>query len=360
MHEAALTWSWLNVLTKERHDALLEVFGTLEEALKHLNAELLKGLGCRQETIEKTLVRLEEFDVAAYANQLKKAGIRFLSLADASYPEKLREIGDPPPFLYFKGDLTILNQPCIAMVGTREMSATGQRVTELFVSALVRAGLTTVSGLALGIDAMVAKETLDAGGKTVAALGHGLSTIYPQSNAPLAEEILQKGGLLLSEFPLDATPDKYTFPSRNRIIAGLSLGTIVLEAPLQSGSIITAELALDYGRDVFAVPGPVFDTNYAGCNDLIAKGNAKLVSSADDVLRDLGVIAPKAEASKSLYAPQNKDEEALLTVLTTMPQRVDDLVARAKLQPGTVTATLTMLELAGAARNVGQGQWIRI
>ena len=357
MDSAALGCSYLNILTKERYDALLQVFGNLEEPLKILNEEMLKGLKCRADTIQKTLVRHEEFDAARYETQLKQRGISFLTISDEKYPKRLLEIGDPPPFLYYRGDLSILDQPCIALVGTREMSMLGKRAAELFTPACVQAGITTVSGLALGVDACVARETLLAGGKTVAALGHGLGMVYPQSNAKLAEEILAKGGLLLSEFPLDLSPDKYTFPARNRIIAGLSLGTIVLEAPKGSGSIITADLALEYNRDVFAVPGPIFDLGYAGCNELIAKGHARLVTHPDEVFTELGIIA-RAE-SKSTYAPKSPAESKVLQVLTTMPQKVDDLAERSSLDPGTLSATLTMLELAGAARNIGNGGWIR-
>lgn len=358
MSSAALTWSHLNILTKERYDALLQVFGNLEEPLKIINEEMLRGLKCREETVRRTLLRLEEFDVQKYERELDARGISFLEIQDEAYPKKLREIGDPPPFLYYKGDLSILDQPCIALVGTRGMSALGKRAAELFTSAAVHAGLVTVSGLALGIDSAVAKETLLAGGKTVAALGHGLGMMYPQSNAKLAAEILRKGGLLLSEFPLDISPDKYTFPARNRIIAGLTLGTIVLEAPKGSGSIITAELALEYNRDVFAVPGPIFDDGYAGCNELIAKGHAKLVSKPEDVFIEIGVIPP--EAQKSTYSPKSSIEEKLLASLTSMPQRMDDLLERSALDAATASSTLTMLELAGAARNVGNGEWIRV
>jgi DNA processing protein len=202
-----------------------------------------------------------------------------IRVADDVYPTQLKTIDDPPIFLYYKGSLEITKQPCIAAIGTRTMSAYGDRVTEAFVPPLVRAGMVTVSGLAYGIDAAVAKETLLAGGNTIAVLGHGLGMISPKAHRMLADDIVTHGGLLLSEFPLDVRPDKYTFPARNRIIAGLSLGALILEATEDSGSLITADLALDYNRDVFAVPGNVFDPNYAGCHALIRKGSAQLVTT---------------------------------------------------------------------------------
>ena len=228
--ETALLWSWLNILSTKRYDALRKVYGSLDEASGHINEELLRNLGCREDTVYLTLNRLEEFDADRYQKELDRRDLRLLTIEDNLYPSKLREIGDPPIFLYARGDLSILDQPCLALVGTRDMTPYGKRVTEAFVPQIVRAGVVTVSGLALGIDAEVAKETIAAHGTTVAVLGHGLGSIYPKSNAQLAEKIVQSGGILLSEFALDIAPDKYTFPARNRIIAGLSLGTVVLEA----------------------------------------------------------------------------------------------------------------------------------
>ncbi len=354
----ALTWSWLNILTKKRCDALIALYGDLGAALQAISEELLSELGCREETVFKTLNRLEEFDPDWYEKELSKRGVGFLSFDDEGFPSSIKEIGDPPVFLYFRGDLSILSEPCIALVGTREMSPYGKRVAELFTPAFVQAGMVTVSGLATGIDAVVAAETIRAGGRTVAVLGHGLGSIYPQSNARLAEEIVDHGGLLLSEFPLDAQPDKYTFPARNRIIAGLSLGTVVLEAPVGSGALITAELALDYGRDVFAVPGQIFDPNYAGSHQLLASGQAKLVQKPEDVLSEIGIIAPE-QGSVSTYEPSTPEEIAVYQILTSMPQSMDELVERSGLAAGLIGATLTMLELQGAVKGVEEGKWVR-
>ncbi len=354
---ALLTWFSLGILNKDRYRAMLDVYGTLDEALARLSPDVLQALGCRSDTIEKTLVRIEEFNAPQYAKELQKRGVDIVALDDPLYPARLFEIGDPPVFLSYRGDLLILEQPSIAVVGTRQMTAYGKRVTEEFVPEFVRAGLVTVSGLALGIDAVVAEETLRANGKTVAVLGHGLGSIYPPSNARLANRIVEQGGLLLSEFPLEMPPDKFTFPARNRIIAGLTLGTVVTEAPEGSGAIITAELALEYSRDVFAVPGHIFDDNYAGCHKMIMRSQAKLAQSATHVLRDLGIVA--SEQPESTYEPTSNEEKILYGLLSSMPQPTDDLVAKSKLNPGTVAATLTMLEISGAARNVGGGSWVR-
>ena len=354
----ALRWSYANVLTKRRMDTLLAKFGSLETAFEHIDLDLLQSLGCREDTAMATMNRLEEFDADGYLQALKKRKLELLSIEDPLYPSSLKNLPDPPIFLYVRGDLKLLDQPCIALVGTRAMSPYGKRVTEYFVPPIVAAGVVTVSGLALGIDAEVARQTLQAGGKTVAVLGHGLGNIYPKENERLAENIIEKGGLLLSEFPLDIKPDKYTFPGRNRIIAGLSAATIVLEAATESGSLITADLALHYGRDIFAVPGQIFDPNYAGCHEIILKGHAQLVSQPEDVLKALNIIG-SSRATENLFQPRSEAENLVFSVLTSMPQSSDTIVLKTSLDASTVSSTLTMLDLAGVAKNIGGGEWVK-
>lgn len=356
--ETTLLWWWLNILTKRRYDALVAKFGGLDAALGNLSADLLRELGCQEATVRDIFLRLEEFDPARYLKEMERRNVQLISIEDDTYPAVLKTIADPPVFLSYRGDLSVLGQPLIGLVGTRDMTPYGKRVAGDFAADIVRAGVVTVSGLALGIDAEVARESLKAGGRTVAVLGGGLSTIYPKEHETLAENILKAGGLLLSEFPLTMEPGRFTFPSRNRIIAGLSLGTVVLEAPEKSGAIITAELALDYNRSVFAVPGPVFEERSAGCNRLIARGEATLVMSAADVLREIGIVASDRAESVS-FEPSSPAEEALWKVLTAMPQSMDDLVAKTGLPTGEISGTLTILELQGVVKNVGGGQWAK-
>jgi DNA processing protein len=358
--DTALIWSWLNILTKKRLDDLLNAFGSLETALLHVSEELLHGLGCKEETVRTVLRRLDRFDPERYRKELEERKIAFISIQDESYPAPLRDLPDPPVFLHARGDVSLLHAPCVALVGTRKMSLYGRRVAAAFSEQCVHAGVVTVSGLALGIDAEVARQTLRACGRTIAVLGHGLRRIYPPSNAPLAEEIVARGGLLLSEYPLDTAPGKFTFPARNRIIAGLTLGTVVLEAPAESGSMITAELALEYGRDVFAVPGQIFDERYAGSHQLLARGCAKLVTSAREVFEELTIAsrAPDGAAARA-FAAEHPQEQRLYSVLTSMPQTIDTLVASSGLEAGAVSATLTLLELQGAASHLGGGLWVR-
>ncbi len=353
----ALTWAYLGILNKKRYEALLQAFGSLEAALPALSPELLKNLGCRQDTIEATLVRISEFDPEAYTALIAKKGITLISIEDESYPRMLKDLPDAPVFLSARGDLGILNQPCIGIVGTRTMTDYGKRVAEDFSTACVRAGVTTVSGLAYGVDTIVAQSTVDAGGKTVAVLAHGLGSITPRENTRLAEKIVKTGGLLLTEFPLDQLPDKYAFPSRNRVIAGLSIATVVVEAGVESGALITADLASGYGREVFAVPGPIFEPMSQGCHQLIARSKARIAVSPEAVLRELKIVAPSSDAP--IYLPQNEDERAMYEALTSMPQSTTDLAERTGLPPGNINATLTILELSGAAKSAGQGMWVR-
>ena len=356
--DGALFWSHLHVLTPERSVALRESFGDFDAARRLCGPELLKALGCKQDTIEKTLLRAEEFDPKSIRAELERRKIHFLTIDDDDYPERLARLPDAPVFLYAIGDLDVLRQPCVALVGTREMTQYGLRVTQRFVEPLVRGGMTTVSGLALGIDGEVAKETLRCEGKTVAVFGHGFRMISPPSHAQLAKRILDGGGLLLTEFPLDYEPGLHTFPARNRIIAGLSMATVVLEAPERSGALYTAEFALEQGSEVYAVPGPIFEPTYAGCNALIARSAAKLAVSPEEILRDLR-IASVGAVPASTYQPSSPDEAAVYSVLTPAPQALDTIVERSTLPAGSVSAALTMLELAGAAQNLGGGEWVR-
>lgn len=354
-----LSWAALNILTKRRYDILMRLYGSLDKSWNHLNAELLRRIGCREETVMKTMNSAEELNAAQHRSFMEKNGIRFLTIEDSEYPDALREIADPPVFLFAKGNIALLRTPSIAIVGTRKMSVYGKRIVEHFVPPFVRAGITTVSGLALGIDAAVAKTTMESGGGTIAVLGHGLGAIYPHANARLAEEIVENGGLLLTEYSMQIGPDKYTFPARNRIIAGLSLGTIVAEAAAQSGSLITASLALEYGKEVFAIPGSIFDPAMEGAHRLIQKSGAKLVTDPQDVLAELGIVASN-EGHASLYRAQTPEEAKLLDHLTTMPKSVDDLMETTGMTVSSLNATLTLMELKGGAKNVGMGMWVRV
>lgn len=355
--ETALLWWYLNILpNRRRYDLLIEGYGNLDEVT--LDYKLLRELGSREETAHEIIQKMESFDAGKYVEALRKKKVSLLTIEDEAYPSALKTIEDAPVFMSYHGDIMLLDRPLIALVGTRNMSPYGKQVVGSLVPDLVRSGVVTVSGLALGIDAEVARETMRSGGRTIAVLGNGLGAIYPKANELLAQEIVKNGGLLLSEFSLHMTPERFTFPSRNRIIAGLSLGTVVLEAAEKSGAIITAELALDYNRSVFAVPGSMFDPQCAGCNALIAKGEARLVCSAKDILTEVGIMASdRAEAIS--FDPGSEDERNVWESLTGIPQTLDGLVEKCGLPAGVIGSILTMMELQGVAKNIGCGQWVR-
>lgn len=355
--ETALLFWWLNILNKKRYDALVQRCGSLDAALGQLSPALLREIGVKTDSIEKLFVRLEEFDAASALSRLRASDVAVLSVEDDAYPRLLKETADPPVFLSYRGDLSALDHPTVAVVGTRDMSPYGERLTEWIVPPLVRAGCTTVSGLAYGVDAVVARSTIEASGATVAVLGSGLGAIYPKDHDRLAATIVASGGLLLSEYPFSEGPLQHAFPARNRIVAGLSLATVVVEAPAQSGALITARLALEENRDVFACSGQAFDPHFDGCHRLIAEGQAQLLRAPEDVLRTMGVVAP-ASGERRAYEPVSADEAAVYAALTTLPASMDDLVQKTGKTAGELAGTLTMLEIAGAVAKVGAG-WVR-
>lgn len=358
MDPIVLLWAHLKVLTKRRRDFLLERYGDLRAAAACLGGELLRELGCKDETVPGLLEKLRTFDPAAEERELRSRNIDVVTMDDECYPRRLREIADPPVCLYYRGDLGILDEPTVAMVGTRNMRIYGRRSTEFFVPPFVRAGVVTVSGLARGVDWTVAEETLRAKGRTVAVLGHGIDLLKEEGKENLAGRIVAAGGLILSEYPLRFPGGTYTYPERNRIIAGLSLCTVVLEAPHESGALITAEQAFGYDRLVFAVPGQIFDDHYDGCHDLIARDIAEIALSPEQVLRALKMI-PGAPEQRACYQAATLEEGSIYALLTAMPQSVDELVERAGFDASIVGTALTMMELGGAAKNVGSGMWVR-
>jgi len=230
----------------------------------------------------------KNLDPESFAETIKDQGIKWFTIYGEDYPKPLKEIYDPPVVLYYKGEITPQDQSAIAVVGTRRMTGYGKVVTQQFTKDLVARNLTIVSGLARGVDSEAHWTALRTGGRTIAVLGGGLNKIYPPENRNLAEEIVKGHGALVSEFPPNNPPLPGNFPARNRIISGLSLAVLVTEAAEDSGSLITARFALEQGRDVFAVPGPITSSLSKGPIDLI-KAGARPVTNADEILEDLGI-----------------------------------------------------------------------
>lgn len=299
-----------------------------------------------------------EIDVATLRSRLERDGISTVTLVDDDYPAILREAGGPPPVLFYRGQIIETDSTAVAIVGTRRVSAYGREVAMQIGAGLAKAGVTVVSGLALGVDGIAHQAALEAGGRTIAVLGGGVNRIYPHEHRGLAKRIAEQGAVM-SEYAPDRKPDAPNFPARNRIISGLSLGVVVVEAPDRSGALITVDFAADQGRDVFAVAGNVTATNSMGTNRLIRDG-ARMVRSADDVLEDLQLRRTECEEPVQQSLLLNDEDRRLLAVLTGEPQHIDDIVEQCGMPLPPVSAQLLTLELQGMVRNVGAQHYTRL
>lgn len=288
--------------------------------------------------------------------KVKKIGLDVLILPDPKYPKILKEVADPPGVLYVKGSILPEDEAALAIVGSRKYSEYGRRVVEKIVYEISRSKLTIVSGLALGIDALAHFEALENNLRTIAVLGCGLDQIYPVSNIRLADKILKSGGAIISEFPVGMPALRHHFPIRNRIIAGLSLGTLVIEGAIESGSLITAQAAIEYNREVFAIPGSIFSEISQGPNRLIQMG-AKMVTTGQDILNELDFPAKISNIQAQTIIADTKEEAILLNLLKT-PQIVDKLIKESKMDSAAVNSTLVMMEMKGMVTNLGGTRYV--
>lgn len=297
----------------------------------------------------------------------REPGNRILRWGTPEYPALLAEISDPPPLLFVHGDATLLQEPQLAVVGSRNPTAGGEETAHAFAAHLAGVGLTITSGLALGIDAAGHRGALAANGTTIAVMGTGLDRVYPARHRDLAHEIAAAGGALVSEFPLGTQPRPENFPRRNRIISGLSLGTLVVEAVLRSGSLTTARHALEQGREVFAIPGSIHNPLARGCHALIRQG-AKLVETAEDILEELGPLAASLTRTARATAPDegptapaalSPAHAQLLDLMGFDPVSVDQLTIRSGLTAAEVSSMLLILELGGHVASRAGGRYVR-
>jgi DNA processing protein len=342
-----------------RFKLLLDFFHDDVVAAWHSDGKELARAGLDQKTMQSFLKQRSTITPRQELEKLERLRIHVITWKDKTYPSLLKEIDHPPPVLYVAGTLTEADQFSLAIVGTRKASVYGRQVTERFATDLAKGKVTVVSGLALGIDAVAHTAALDAGGRTLAILGSGLDMIYPPANYNLARRIVESGqGALVTEFPLGVKPEGGNFPARNRIISGLSLGVLITEAPDPSGALITANFALEHGRDVFAVPGNIFSPGSTGVNKLIQDGGAKLVRNVNDILEALNLFMVPQHVEMQAALPENAEERKLLALLSQDPQHVDDLIRASQLPTMTVSATLTMMELKGLVKSVGGMQFV--
>jgi DNA processing protein len=331
-------------------------FGSAEEAFQADLPELLAAK-IDEAVAHEFITYRSRLNLNELIDQLFIKGVQVVTLEDQEYPQILREIYNPPFIIYYRGVL-LPHEKSLAVVGTRKFSQYGKLAVQEIVPSLAKAGLTITSGLALGIDALVHEATLLANGRTIAVLGSGVdqSSIYPASNRQLADRILAAGGCILSEFPLGTAGLKYNFPMRNRIISGLSLGVLVIEAALESGSLITARAALEQNREVFAVPGNIFSPLSAGTNALISQG-ATPITGHEQILAALD-LSSLTSYSSSHYEPENDDERLILSLLSKEPINFEELVLRAEISAARLNSLLMIMEIKQAIRHLGGMNYI--
>jgi len=330
--------------------ALLDHFGDLETAWRAGSSDLREA-GLDRRALETLLAARSAMDLDAEVAKVSRLGVKIVTWDNDDYPPQLKSIAAPPPLLYVKGAFAPADQWAIAVVGTRRATAYGREVTRSLVGDLARSGVTIVSGLARGIDAAAHEAALEAGGRTLAVLGHGIDFVYPPEHRRLAEQIIEHGALV-TDYPVGTPPEGGNFPPRNRIISGLALAVLVVEGDVSSGAHITADFAAEQGRDVFAVPGNILQRASRLPNTLIQQG-ATPVLSAEDILEQLNLtmVAQQAEAREVI--PQDATEAKLLGLLSAEPVHIDDIQRTTGLPISQVSSTLALMELKGMVRQVG-------
>ena len=341
---------------------LLDFFGDVATAVDQPLARL-RETGLAEETCA-AIASPDNAAVDAAAEWLEQPKHHIVTWGDRNYPAMLREIPGPPLLLYVNGDADLLALPALAIVGSRNPTQGGTRNAREFARHLARQGFVIVSGMAQGIDAAAHRGALDVSGRTIALLGTGIDRVYPASNRDLAHEIATRGALV-SEYPLGAAPERWHFPERNRLISGLSLGTLVVEAARRSGSLITARLSGEQGREIFALPGSIHNALSRGCHQLIRQG-AKLVETADDILAELRPLVGHMQAVMDQPEPANTTSETpdddyaeLRKLLSHDPISIDELEKQSGLTIDQLSSMLLILELHGEVESLSGGRYVK-
>ncbi|MGB9839438.1 DNA-processing protein DprA [Thermovenabulum sp.] len=341
---------------------ILSVYNSLKELRKANKEELLKIPNISDKIAEKILFGLKEFNPLKEIEKAEKKGCTIITIDDKDYPQLLKEIYDPPLVIYVKGKKELLKKESIAIVGTRKPTEYGKKVAEELAAKLAKRNLNIISGLAKGIDSFAHKGALKVEGSTVAVLGTGIDIIYPPENNKLFQEIAEKGAIITS-FPVGTEPLPYNFPARNRIISGLSLGVVVVEAGERSGALITADFALEQGREVFAVPGMIYSPMSKGPHKLIKQG-AKLVENDEDVLMELNIgnnfySGKNSTSVKKEELSLSKEEREILKIIDFTPIHKEILGMKTDYSPAKINEILTKLQLKGIISQIAGGYVIR-
>lgn len=346
-------WIGLNLVKgigAVRFKQLLDFFGSAEIAWQAPQSAWLSA-GIPQRVVTNFSQVTQQVDLERVMEKIAAGNVRVITWSDSDYPRRLKEIDQSPPVLFIRGTINVEDDWAVAVVGTRRVTPYGRQVADEIGRFLAQNGVTVVSGLARGVDAIAHEAALQAGGRTFAVLGSGVDVIYPPEHRKLAAEIIRQGAVI-SDYPVGTQPDGVNFPPRNRIISGLSLATVVVEAGEKSGALITAEFAVDQGRDVFAVPGSILAAQSQGTNRLIEQGARPLLKMSE-ILEALKLeqIPEKQQARK--HSPMSKEEQSLLEHLSSDPVHIDQLCELTGLPITNVSATLTMMELKGFVTQVG-------
>jgi len=330
-------------------------FGNLEDAWQAAPSNL-KQAGLDSGAIRAIASWRPKISLDAEMEKLDRYEVKVFTYHDPGYPSRLKEIYDYPPIIYVRGSLLPEDEWCLAVVGTRRATVYGRQVTEEIVTDLAQSKITIVSGLAKGIDSVAHHSALEAGGRSIAIFACGLDTVYPGENAELARHIMQQGALI-SEYPLGTKPRPDSFPRRNRIMSGLSLGVLIIEAGESSGALITAHMALEQNREVFAIPGSVLSPVSRGTNHLIQEG-AKLVRGYTDILEELNLTAIGHQIEMKEFIPASDTESLLLKHLGAEPTHIDEVCRSSDMPASTVSSTLAMMELRGLVKQVGAMNYV--
>jgi DNA processing protein len=367
--EAYIALNMVDGVGPIRVRALLDRFAEPQAILAASKSDLMQVEGVGEEVARSVTSWREQVDLDAELQRIETGSVRVVTRDDAEYPKNLREVYDPPIVLYVKGEMSGRDALAIAIVGSRRTTLYGQEMARKLAFQLARVGVTIVSGLARGIDTAAHHGALQAKGRTVAVIGCGIDIVYPTENTKLADEIVEKGGAVVTEFPFGVKPDKQNFPMRNRIISGWSLGTVVVEANLKSGALITANQAAEQGRQVFAVPGRADSILSRGTNKLIKDG-AKLTEDAEDILGEFEYLLPKramegpGEAAADRVGTEpalklSETEEKVIAHLGQEEMAIDDIIRASGLTTACVSATLLSLEMKRLVRQLPGKQYVR-
>jgi len=347
-----------NLIGAVRFKKLSSYFPDMEIAFSASCDEYIKA-GLQQNVAEELISKRQTINPEKEYEILQQEEINAITLNDERYPKLLKEIYDAPAIIYYKGAIETLNDAGIGVVGSRKISSYGQQAAAFLVKNLAKNGVSIISGMALGIDAIAHSSTLEVSGTTVAVLGSGLdkANVYPSHNRYLSQKIIGSNGVIISEYPAGTAPLHYNFPQRNRIISGLSLGVLVIEAAEKSGALITARTALDQNREVFAVPGSIFSETSKGSNILLKKG-AHLITSAEDILEilDFKKIIECNENKKII--PESEEEKIILSTLNDEPLHIDAISRSVNMNVSKLSSALMLMEMKGMVKNLGGNMYV--